>query len=641
MHPTILKSLLALCFLLFADRSLSADEKRWRPLKDWMYHWDQGGDESISTVRATAGAWKKAEKIVTAKKAPILWLKTQLPSQLDPRSSLYLPAVIEVFEIYVDGERIYEFGDIDLKNPTISYGIPWHIIQLEPSWEGSELIFRIASPTQRIGISSGASDFGIGVGESEVILQKLLNKNFPPFIIGLVSVAVGLLLVIAGLIMREFTFTALGLFAACLGTYVFTVSKLQFLLIDAPGAWSYVNVYSVFIAPLAFISFVVRIFPDARRLLSYFFYAHGLTIFLSTALVLCDVTHIRKCQSFFNILLIFTFFAILYATVFQSFRKNANAKIFGFGYSFLLVFSIMDILVGLGLTGLPILTHWGIFLFLLCMMFIGFKQFLKQRERRIYLARSMSDAKSVQSTLIPLEKKVPGIQIASYYRSAQETGGDWFDFHHDKKADFLYVFIADVTGHGVSAALITGVVCGACKSLIHHLCTQNLRPGEVLTKLAQAVNASILETGSRTGRLTTMSLVAIDIKKGNLYSVNAGHPFTHVIGNQSIKPIVSQGSPLGLKEQPEFAAVQYKLSKGDTVFLYTDGLVENKGPSGKVLNKRSLIRKLPSLGQNPGSISAAILELGAKVWLEAEPADDYTFILLQWVGDTQGMETAG
>ena len=580
----------------------------------------------------TFQAGKKTTSVVAGKKSKYLWLQTRLPNQLAPRSSLYLPTVIEVFELYVGAELIHSFGDINLDDPTASHGHPWHIIQLRPEWQSLPLTFKIASPTQRIGISSGTSRFTVSIGESEEILASLLKENFSPFLIGLAVSCAGLFLIFAGIVMREATFSFLGLFALSLGTYVFTLSKLQFLLINTPVAWGYINIYSVFIAPLAFIAFVTRIFPESKKLLRWFLYLHLIVASASTLLVITDTLHIRKCQSVFNLLLIATFLSILYATVRKTYKKDVNSSIFSLGYLFLLVFSVMDILVGLGFTGLPILTHWGILIFLLCVMTIGFRQFLRGREKRIYLSRSIADAKAVQQTLIPKNLQIPQLAIAAFYQSAGETGGDWYDVYYDSNSQTAYIFVADVAGHGMPAALVTGVICGSAKALIAKLCLEERSPSDNLCELAQGINQSILATGSRTGRIATMSLFAIELDSGCLHSVNAGHPFVHVVSADQVRPIVSQGSPLGLKQNPTYRSTTTILEAGDRIFIYTDGLVENQGPTGIALSQRSLIRELPTLGQHPEAIKASILERGSLVWQNTSPADDCTFVVLEWQG---------
>ena len=158
-------------------------------------------------------------------------------------------------------------------------------------------------------------------------------------------------------------------------------------------------------------------------------------------------------------------------------------------------------------------------------------------------------------------------------------------------------------------------------------------PDEILKTLALRINQSILSTGSRTGRMTTMSLFAIDLTTGALSCVNAAHPIIHVIRNRRVKPVVSQGSPLGFDAAPEFKVSHYQLEPNDLIFIHTDGLTENKGPDGKALHLRLLLRHLPKMGQDPRSMQDGILAAGNAIWQGQSPEDDCTFLILQWNPD--------
>ncbi|MEY3903708.1 MAG: hypothetical protein RL189_3014, partial [Pseudomonadota bacterium] len=90
---------------------------------------------------------------------------------------------------------------------------------------------------------------------------------------------------------------------------------------------------------------------------------------------------------------------------------------------------------------------------------------LENARERAVLDAEMSAAVAVQSTLLPPSMKSVGYELATYYRVAERVGGDWFWHSCDERTGVVYVYIGDVTGHGVPSALLTGVICGAVASL--------------------------------------------------------------------------------------------------------------------------------------------------------------------------------
>ena len=149
-----------------------------------------------------------------------------------------------------------------------------------------------------------------------------------------------------------------------------------------------------------------------------------------------------------------------------------------------------------------------------------------------------------------------------------------------------------------------------------------------LNLVSQAINEAVIDAGKKVDRSMTMVFVCIDLKTGEGAYLNAGHNCIFKLQDGGLDPILKPGLPLGFSAQSKFGTEMFKLAPGEGLFLYTDGLIENKGPDGSYFNPRKLRRVL----QTPGSaeeIKSKILNAGNTIWKNEIPADDCAFIVIK------------
>jgi len=202
---------------------------------------------------------------------------------------------------------------------------------------------------------------------------------------------------------------------------------------------------------------------------------------------------------------------------------------------------------------------------------------LENARERAVLDAEMSAAVAVQSTLLPPSMNSIGYELATYYRVAERVGGDWFWHSRDERTGLVYVYIGDVTGHGVPSALLTGVICGAVASLESEFAKSStvVHPEERLLATARNINEVVWKTGARSNRQVSMCLLCFDPETGDVVSVNAGHPFPLIWHAQDMRleSIVSSGPLMG-NATGDFVVHREVLSNGDYLMLFTDGLFE-------------------------------------------------------------------
>ena len=189
------------------------------------------------------------------------------------------------------------------------------------------------------------------------------------------------------------------------------------------------------------------------------------------------------------------------------------------------------------------------------------------------LERDLAAARLTQQSLIPQKPPtLPGWEIAACYRPVIEVGGDIYGWLPIKNGRWLF-WIADATGHGASAALMTTLA----KLLFHHGHAEHERPAAIM----QAMNNDLRGIFGGRSFMSAMC-VALDPANGQASVVGAGHPPLLITRfGRGTEAIPSSAPPLGLVEQSQFTETTLELNPGDAFTLYTDGLfgaTKNHGP---------------------------------------------------------------
>jgi sigma-B regulation protein RsbU (phosphoserine phosphatase) len=237
------------------------------------------------------------------------------------------------------------------------------------------------------------------------------------------------------------------------------------------------------------------------------------------------------------------------------------------------------------------------------------------------LERDLAAARLTQQSLIPQKPLVmPGWQVATCYRPVIQVGGDIYGWLRMKDGRTLF-WIADGTGHGAAAALLTTLA----KLLFHYGSIEHDTP----TSLMEAVNHDFRSIFGARSFMTAMC-VALDPGTGHAAMVGAGHPplliFRHDGTTQSIGSVAP---PLGLK-QCKFTETPIDLKPGDAFLLYTDGILrwgenERRGRAPGQLEK--------ILRPSASSAEALLKQVLAQTAPEnsADPApDDVAAIVVRW-----------
>lgn len=194
---------------------------------------------------------------------------------------------------------------------------------------------------------------------------------------------------------------------------------------------------------------------------------------------------------------------------------------------------------------------------------------------------------TIQNGLLPPANILKGLDVDFLYQPAEKVGGDWLGYHQVANTSISVLYIADITGHGIPAAVITGTLCGASfssRNILEKLYKINPEAqgmDKYLQLLAHSMNNVIRQT-AQGEFLASMFIIAIDSESGEMWYLNAGHnlPLHYRRSDNKTKSLTCSGPQLGLKEDHEFEVRTSRIEKGDYLLMYTDGLLENSTKSG-------------------------------------------------------------
>ncbi len=183
---------------------------------------------------------------------------------------------------------------------------------------------------------------------------------------------------------------------------------------------------------------------------------------------------------------------------------------------------------------------------------------------RAELERDLEAARLTQQAIIPQRTpNLSGWELATHYQPKIQVGGDIYDWLPLPDGRWLF-WIADATGHGAAAALLTTLT----KLLFRHAAAQSSSPAEIL----RLVNLDLRQIFRGRPLMTAMA-VALDTLTGEMTLAGAGHPPVFVTRTNTgrVDEFFSQVPPLGLRVAADPAEDEVELAPGDALMLFTDG----------------------------------------------------------------------
>ena len=217
------------------------------------------------------------------------------------------------------------------------------------------------------------------------------------------------------------------------------------------------------------------------------------------------------------------------------------------------------------------------------------KALASQRERLElkHLRKELEVARQLQTSMLPLQRPLfpwrSDIEVCGFMEPASKVGGDLFDvFFVDSRT--LFVCIGDVSGHGIAAALFMVRVIG----LLRILAMDTTRPEVILETLNDR-----LCIGNDTNLFVTLLCGFLDVQSGRFVYSNGGHcaPMVCTDRDATLLPL-PKGMLVGAASGRHYASMEYTLAVGETLFCYTDGVIEAENKAGAQFSEKSCLEWL-------------------------------------------------
>jgi serine phosphatase RsbU (regulator of sigma subunit) len=232
-------------------------------------------------------------------------------------------------------------------------------------------------------------------------------------------------------------------------------------------------------------------------------------------------------------------------------------------------------------------------------------------------------AREIQQGLLPAEMPSKGwFRAAGSSLPATQVGGDYFDVRQITPALWASV-VADVSGKGVSSALLASLLQGAF--------LMASAESVDIEGLLMRLNAFLLDR-TRGEKYATMFYCTLD-SSGHLRYANAGHCAPLLVGfNGAIRALDSSGMAVGMLEEAVFGTVDTQLSPGDKLVIYSDGLTETETHDGEFFGSERLLGFLREHSQESAAdLHTSLLASVDRFGEGGVVHDDVTLLVLEYV----------
>jgi sigma-B regulation protein RsbU (phosphoserine phosphatase) len=455
--------------------------------------------------------------------------------------------------------------------------------------------------------------------------RQLLRADLLAVAIGFTTLGLGLaagLLAAARRRADDGSLLYLSLFAGGYGLRLLLSSTAAALLFAPPsGLWRHLLPAITYLLPVPALLFFRQVLGErGRRFLSR---AWQINLLFAAAAVAYEAwRRVPWAASTANSILMVLWLSVLLALLVRPcadadfHRLRLAFAAFGIGV-------LGENLHSLGLRAWPAgLEPVGFLIFLGLLGSIVARRIFAGQSRLTAIEQEMDTARRIQTAILPRTlPHVHGLDLAVRYIPAAAVAGDFYDFL-GADARRLGVLVADVSGHGVPAALIASMIKVAAAAQAAHAA----QPSRVLSEMNRIFYRQI------DAHFITAACLHIDLDTGRLAHASAGHPppLLRRGAGGAVSELRCDGLVMGRLALATYTESSVDLHAGDTVLLYTDGWTEAAGPDGEQFGEERLRRLLAAHGGGGAEALAAVLEERLTAWTGGTAfADDLTLVVLQ------------
>lgn len=270
---------------------------------------------------------------------------------------------------------------------------------------------------------------------------------------------------------------------------------------------------------------------------------------------------------------------------------------------------------------LPSIEPYGFAILLGCLGYVAARRTVERDLELGEIHRELELARSIQLSILPgAFPESADFRVAARYVPMTSVAGDLYDFLEagDRQAGLL---IADVSGHGIPAALIASMVKMAATSQREHAA----QPARLLAGMNSAL------CGNTQGQFVTAAYVHLDAVARELRYAAAGHPAMLLLRRGAVTEIAENGLPLAITANANYSGKTLALEAGDRLLLYTDGLVEARNEQGELFGEDRLNAALRESSSLTPDAAADRMIASARQWAKSQD-DDLTVLVCDYLG---------
>ncbi|WP_236657437.1 PP2C family protein-serine/threonine phosphatase [Acidisarcina polymorpha] len=272
---------------------------------------------------------------------------------------------------------------------------------------------------------------------------------------------------------------------------------------------------------------------------------------------------------------------------------------------------------------------YGFAILLCCLGYVAARRTLDRDERWSAIQQELDIARRIQMSILPAASpNSDNFCVATRYRAMTSVAGDFYEFLLAEDGG-LGMLVADVSGHGVPAALIASMVKVAVQSQRH----MQGDPASLLAGVNQAL------CGNAQNQLVTAAYVYLDARKAELRYAGAGHPPMLLLRDGEVISIEENGLVMALMPHAIYTSRVMGLQRGDRILLYTDGILEPINANEEEFGYERLVSLVKASAiYSPDEAADSIL--GAVSAWSASQQDDLTIMICDYKPALQSRTSA-
>jgi len=248
------------------------------------------------------------------------------------------------------------------------------------------------------------------------------------------------------------------------------------------------------------------------------------------------------------------------------------------------------------------------------------------------LQKELQFAREIQASMLPHDQPSgadgAALDICAAMEPAREVGGDLYDFFHVDSGELCFL-VGDVSDKGLPAALFMARTMDVVRVVTRLLRGENgsaPRPDEIIA----CVNRELCQNNASC-MFVTLFFGIIDPRTGRLRYCNAGHNSPYVVGSGGVRALEGEHDiPLGVRSDSGFRTAEVTLARGETLFVFSDGITEAMNAAGDFYTEERLERRLQACAGRPSAevVASVVASVGGFVG-EVAQSDDITAMAIR------------